>query len=113
MTTRIVGLRDEFLWSLKLLSGKLSLKPNAFRRNGAIGVPSHKPVRSARALCMLRPEISCFSTKLAWLLRVDLYAQIPADGGARFQGLIRRNDELAASMREKDTEIRASQKNEG
>jgi hypothetical protein len=69
--------------------------------------------RSARALSMLRPEISCFSTKLAWLLRVDLYAQIPADGGARFQGLIRRNDELAASMCEKDTEMRTSQKNEG
>jgi hypothetical protein len=33
MATRIVGLRGEFLWSLKLLSGKLSLKPNAFRRN--------------------------------------------------------------------------------
>jgi hypothetical protein len=29
------------------------------------------------------------------------------------RGLIRRNDELAASMREKDTEIRTSQKNEG
>jgi hypothetical protein len=54
---------------------------------------------------MLRPEISCLST-------VDLYAQVPADGDARFQGLIRRNDELAASMREKDTEIRNCQKNE-
>lgn len=43
---------------------------------------------------------------------VDLYAQVPADGDARFQGLIRRNDELAASVLEKDTEIRNCQKNE-
>ena len=36
---------------------------------------------------------------------VDLYAQVPADGDARFQGLIRRNDESAASMREKDAVV--------
>jgi len=33
---------------------------------------------------------------------VELYAQVPADGDARFLGLIRRNDELSANMREKD-----------
>ena len=36
---------------------------------------------------------------------VDLYAQVPADGDARFQGLIRRNDESAASMREKEAVV--------
>ena len=36
---------------------------------------------------------------------VDLYSQVPADGDARFLGLIRRNDELAANMREKDAVV--------
>ena len=36
---------------------------------------------------------------------MDLYAQLPADGQERFSGLIRRNDELAASVREKNAAV--------
>jgi len=36
---------------------------------------------------------------------MDLYAQVPADGQERFSGLIRRNDELAASVREKNAVV--------
>jgi hypothetical protein len=113
MATRIVGLRGEFLWSLKLLSGKLSPKPNAFRRNRAIGVPSHKARSFSEGFVHVATGNFLLLDVIGMAAPVDLYAQIPADGGARFQGLIHRNDELAASMREKDTEIRTSRKNEG
>jgi len=36
---------------------------------------------------------------------VDLYARVPTAGDARFQGLIHRNDELAANMRQKDAVV--------
>jgi uncharacterized damage-inducible protein DinB len=36
---------------------------------------------------------------------MDLYAQVPAEGQARFQGLIHRNDELAASIHGKDAVV--------
>jgi hypothetical protein len=72
------------------------------------GVPACKRVRLARGLCLFATGIDVIGVAAP----VDLYAQVPADRDARFQGLIRRNDELAASMREKETEIRNCQKNE-
>lgn len=36
---------------------------------------------------------------------MDFYAQVPADAQERFSGLIRRNDELAASVREKNAVV--------
>lgn len=36
---------------------------------------------------------------------VDLYAQVPANGDARFLGLILRSDELAASLHEKNAVV--------
>jgi len=109
MATRIVGSRGEFLWELEI----------AERQIVAIAecIPAEqcdwRPVAQARSFG------EGFATGNFLLLDVigvaapvDLYAQVPADGDARFQGLIRRNNELAASMREKDTEIRNWRKNE-
>jgi hypothetical protein len=112
MATRIVGFRSEFLWKLEI----------AERQIVAIAecIPAEQcdwsPVVQARSFGEGFVHVATGNFLLLDVngvaAPVDLYAQVPADGDARFQGLIRRSDELAASMREKDTEIRNCQKNE-
>jgi hypothetical protein len=68
-----------------------------------------RPVAQARSFSEVFVHIATGHFMLLDVIGVaapmDLYAQVPADGDARFQGLIRRNDELTASMREKDAVV--------
>ena len=105
MTTRIAGFRGEFLWELEI----------AERQIVAIAerVPAEqydwRPVAQARSFSEVSVHVATGNFMLLDVIGVaapaDLYAQVPADGDARFQGLIRRNDELTASMREKDAVV--------
>ena len=102
MATRVAGLRGEFLWELEI----------AERQIVAIAecIPAEqydwRPVAQARSFSEVFVHVATANFMLLDIIGVaaplDLYAQIPADGDARFHGLIHRNDELVASMREKD-----------
>lgn len=101
MATRIAGFRGEFLWELEI----------AERQIVAIAecVPAEqydwRPVAEARSFSEVFVHIATGNFMLLDVIGVaapvDLYAQVPEDGVERFRGLIRRNDELVASMREK------------
>lgn len=101
MATRIAGFRGEFLWELEI----------AERQIVAIAecIPAEhydwRPVAQARSFSEVFVHVATGNFMLLDVIGVaapvDLYAQVPGDGDARFQGLIHRNDELAASMREK------------
>ena len=105
MATRIAGFRGEFLWELEI----------AERQIVAIAqcVPAEqydwRPVAQARSFSEVFVHVATGNFMLLDVIGVpapeDLYAEIPADGDARFRGLIHRNDELAASMREKDAVV--------
>jgi uncharacterized damage-inducible protein DinB len=105
MTTRIAGFRGEFLWELDI----------AERQLGAIAecIPAEqydwRPVAQARSVSEVFVHVATGNFILLDVIGVaapvDLYAQVPADGHGRFQGLIRRNDELAANMREKEAVV--------
>jgi uncharacterized damage-inducible protein DinB len=105
MTTRIAGFRGEFLWELEI----------AERQIVAIAecIPAEqynwRPVAQARSFSEVFVHVATGNFMLLDLVGIaaplDLYAQVPADGNARFQGLIQRNDDLAASMREKDAVV--------
>ena len=105
MATRIVGFRGEFLWELEI----------AERQIVAIAecVPGEqydwRPVAQARSFSEVFVHVATGNFMLLDVIGVaapvDLYAQVPADGDARFRGLIRRNDELAASLREKNVVV--------
>lgn len=105
MTTRIAGFRGEFLWELEI----------SIRQSLAIAeaIPEEKydwrPDKKARSVSEVFVHVATGNFMLLDLIGVaapiDLYAQVPSDAQERFSGLIRRNDELEASVREKNATV--------
>jgi uncharacterized damage-inducible protein DinB len=103
MTTssRIPGFRGEFLWELEIAERQIVSIAEA--------IPDLKyawrPDEKARSVSEVFIHVATGNFMLLDIVGVsapqDLYADIPADGHERFVGLIRRNDELADSTREK------------
>ncbi len=105
MTTRIAGFRGEFLWELEI----------AIRQSVALAEAispekyDWRPDKKARSVSEVFVHVATGNFMLLDVIGIaapiDLYAQLPADGHERFSGLIRRNDELAASVREKNATV--------
>lgn len=105
MTTRIAGFRGEFLWELEI----------AIRQSVELAeaIPAEKydwrPDTKARSVSEVFVHVATGNFILLDAIGVaapmNLYAQVPAGGQERFSGLIRRNDELAASIREKNAVV--------
>jgi hypothetical protein len=102
MTTRIGGFRGEFLWELEIAERQIVAVVEC--------IPAEqydwRPVAQARSFSEVFVHVATGNFMLLDVIGVaapvDLYPQVPVDGDARFQDLIRRNDELATTMREKD-----------
>ena len=105
MAARIAGFSGEFLWELEIAERQIVAI--------AESIPTEqfdwRPVAQARSFSEVFVHVATGNFMLLDVIGVaapiDLYPQVPTDGVARFQGLIRRSDELAASMREKDTVV--------
>jgi uncharacterized damage-inducible protein DinB len=105
MATRIAGFRGEFLWELEIATRQSVAMAEA--------IPPEKydwrPDAKARSVSEIFVHVAAGNFMLLDVTGVaapiDLYAQLPADGQERFAGLIRRNDELAASVREKNAVV--------
>jgi hypothetical protein len=105
MTTRIAGFRGEFLWELEI----------AMRQSAALAeaIPPEKydwrPDKKARSVSEVFVHVATGNFMLLDVVGIaapiDLYAQVPAHGHERFSGLIGRNDEMAASVREKNAVV--------
>ena len=102
----LVGwLQGEFLWELEIAERQLVAIAEC--------IPAEqydwRPVAQARSFSEVFVHVATGNLMLLDVIgvaaRADLYAQIPAGGDARFQGLIHRNDELVANMREKDAVV--------
>ena len=101
MTTRLPGLRGEFLWELEIAERQMVAMAEC--------VPAdqyewHPP--NARSVGEVFVHVATGNFMLLDVIGVaappDLYGEVPPAGKARFVGLIRRNDELAAVMRAKE-----------
>ena len=105
MAARIAGFSGEFLWELEIAERQIVAI--------AESIPTEqfdwRPVAQARSFSEVFIRVAEGNFMLLDVIGVaapiDLYPQVPADGVARFRGLIRRNDELAASIREKDAVV--------
>jgi len=105
MATRIAGFRGEFLWELEI----------AERQTVAVAecIPAEqynwRPAAQARSFSEVLVHVATGNFMLLDVIGVsapvDLYAEVPAEGEARFQGMIRRNDELVAGISEKDAVV--------
>lgn len=105
MATRISGFRGEFLWELEIVERQIVAIAEC--------IPAEqydwRPVAQARSFSEVFVHVATGNFMLLDVIGVtapvDLYAQVPADGDARFLGLIRTNEELAANVREKDAVV--------
>ncbi|HKD83304.1 MAG TPA: DinB family protein [Terriglobales bacterium] len=102
MTTRIAGFRGEFLWELEIAERQTVAMAECI----PAGQYDWRPAAKARSIGEVFVHVATGNFMLLDVIGVaapaDLYAGLPPEGEARFTGLIRRNDGLAASMREKD-----------
>jgi hypothetical protein len=105
MANRLPGFRGEFLWELEI----------ATRQTVAMAecIPAEKcdwrPDPKARSFSEVFVHVATGNFMLLDVIGVpapkDLYAEVAADGQERFLGLIRRNDELVAGVREKNAVV--------
>jgi len=105
MATRIAGFRGEFLWELEIAERQIvaiaeCIPPEQY---------DWRPVAQARSFSEVFVHVATGNFMLLDITGVaaplDLYAQVPPEGDARFRGLIRRNDELVSSLREKEVVV--------
>ena len=101
MASRIDGFRGEFLWEFEIVERQLvaiaeCVPPERY---------DWRPAENARSFSEVFIHVATGNFMLLDIVGVpapiDLYADVPGDGEARFQGLIRRNDDLMANMRGK------------
>ena len=105
MTTRIPGFRGEFLWEFDIATRQIVAMAEC--------IPAEKyewrPDIKARSFSEVFVHVATGNFMLLDTVGVgaptDLYAQFAAEGDARFAGLIRRNDDLLASLREKSAVV--------
>jgi uncharacterized damage-inducible protein DinB len=101
-TSRLPGFRGEFLGELDIATNQIVAMAEA--------VPpadySWRPSPKTRSISEVFVHVAAGGFMLMDIIGVpaptDLYGRVPAHGQERFVGLIRRNDELEATLLEKD-----------
>jgi uncharacterized damage-inducible protein DinB len=105
MMNRIAGFRGEFLWELEIVIRQSMAMAEAIPP----GKYEWRPDTNARSVSEVFVHVATGNLMLLDAIGIsvpmDLYGQIPADGRERFSGLMRRNDELVATVREKNAVV--------
>ena len=103
--TRLEGFCGEYLWELEIASGQTLALAEAFPNEKY----AWRPDPQARTVSEVFVHVATGNFMLLDVIGVpapaDLYDQVPARGQERFLGLIRRNDDLMANLREKSTVV--------
>ncbi len=101
MTARLEGFCGEYLWELEIASGQTLALAEACPADKY----NWRPDPKARTISEVFVHVATGNFMLLDVIGVpapaDLYGQVPAAGQERFLGLIRRNDDLMANVREK------------
>jgi uncharacterized damage-inducible protein DinB len=105
MATRLDGFRGEFLWEFEIAERQLVAIAEC--------VPAERYrwrlVEGARSFSEVLVHVATGNNMLLDIIGVtapiDLYAKVPSNGDARFEALIRRNDELMANTTEKSAVV--------
>jgi hypothetical protein len=102
MTNRLPGFRGEYLWELEIAERQIVAAAQC--------VPQQqydwRPAPDARSFAEVFVHVASGNFMLLDIVGViappDLYSEIPAEGSARFQAMTRRNDQLMATVHDKD-----------
>ncbi len=102
MAERIAGYRGEFLWELDIAERQLVALAESIPQ----AMYDWRPAPAARSIAEVFVHIATGSYMLLDSIGiappVDLYSDVPAYGEGRFKEFLRRNDELVATVREKE-----------
>jgi uncharacterized damage-inducible protein DinB len=105
VTARLPGFQGEFLWELDI-AARQSV---AMAETIAPDKYSWRPDANARSVSEVFVHVATGNFLLLDAIGTsapaDLYLQVPAEGLERFTGLMRRNDELGATVRDKDAVV--------
>src|SRR5258708_14112173 len=104
-TLRLDGFRGEFLWELEIAERQMIALAEA--------IPADKydwrPDEKARSVSEVFVHVAAGNFMLLDIVGkaapADLYGQVPVLGTEHFWGLVKRNDELEKSVREKTVVI--------
>jgi DinB superfamily len=102
MTNRLPGFRGEYLWELEIAERQIVAAAQC--------VPQQqydwRPAPDARSFAEVFVHVASGNFMLLDIVGViappDLYSEIPAEDSARFQAMMRRNDQLMATVHDKD-----------
>jgi hypothetical protein len=105
MTTRIAGFRGEFLWELEIVIRQSVAMAEA--------IPAEKydwrPNTNARSISEVFVHVATGNFMLLDAIGIsapmDLFMQLPANRQERFPVLMRRNDELVTTVRDKNAVV--------
>src|SRR5215510_3429778 len=102
MPERISGFGGEFLWEWDIAERQLLQLANAF----PAGDYEWRPDTTARRVSEVFVHVACGTFMLLEVLGTaapaDLYPELPEQPMERLWALVRKNDELEQSLREKD-----------
>ena len=100
-TPRTEGYHGEFLWELEIAGRQMMAMAEAI----PVETYDWRPDQKARSISEIFVHVAVGNFMLLEVVGaaapVDLYGQVPAEGPERLWGLIRRNDDLEKSVREK------------
>jgi uncharacterized damage-inducible protein DinB len=105
VTTRFPGFRGEFLWELEIAARQTV----AMAETIAPDKYDWRPDAKARSVSEVFVHVATGNFLLLDAIGTsaptDLYMQVPTEGWERFSSLMRRNDELGATIRDKDAVV--------
>jgi uncharacterized damage-inducible protein DinB len=105
MTTRIPGFRGEFLWELEIATRQSVAMAEAILPEKYDWRPDTKARSVSEVFVHIATGNFVVLDAIGVAAPMDLYGQVPAAGPERFSGLMRRNDELAARVWEKNAVV--------
>ncbi len=103
--TRIEGIRGELLWEFEIAERQLLALAEAIPAGKYAWRPDDTTRSVSEVLVHVAAGIFMLLDQIGVSTPADLYGQLPAEGSERLWGMVRRNDELEKSVREKNEVI--------
>jgi uncharacterized damage-inducible protein DinB len=100
-TSRIDGFRGEFLWELEIAERQTMAMAEAIPPTKYDWRPDDKTRSTSEVFVHVAAGNFTLLEVVGTAVPPDIYVAIPAQGQERFWGIVRRNDELETSVREK------------
>lgn len=105
VATRFPGFRGEFLWELEIATRQTAAMAETITPDRYNWRPDTTARSVSEVFVHIATGIFLLLDAIGISAPTDLYMKVPAEGPERFAGLMQRNDEFLATIREKDAVV--------